>query len=266
MCLDDVDRVTLRFRHEETKTELGWAVATILDPATPGADGEPIGDGWIHSPLFPELTAAAGLVAVEVDIEAHGLSRSVPATPRSRYFYISVRRNFAMADAIVNPNPGQLVGSTTADTPEPLWLPDGTTGTVTADHQLVMAGSGVTVNVDPDVTEFRIAEWSTETPWIVGNTPTVVLAGTALEALGPTKLAQANGDLVTIARPDAGSTWYVVGPDVTAGGALEIGHGSALPADGTVFQVFEIENSTAVPPLPNGLYRYDDTAGVWIQE
>lgn len=99
MCLDDVDSVTAVWRHEETKTLIGQTELSILFER---------GDGWVSSPLFPELTARAGLVSMEITAWAHGLERRVPATPRSDYLYMSVRRRLEMADAIVNPNPGPI--------------------------------------------------------------------------------------------------------------------------------------------------------------
>ncbi len=103
-----------------------------------------------------------------------------------------------------------------AATPAPLFLADAEVGTVTGDGQVVFAGAGVTINIDPAVTWFQVAPWPSQTAWALGTTPALTQAGATVDTSAAAELAQgAGGDLLVAAR--AGTTWYVAGADSGGG-------------------------------------------------
>jgi hypothetical protein len=52
------------------------------------------------------------------------------------------------------------------------------------------------------------------------------------------------------------------GEVVSGGGDTEVGEGSLLPTDSSIYELFRLENH---PTLPNGLYWWSENANQWVE-
>jgi hypothetical protein len=92
---------------------------------------------------------------------------------------------------------------------DPLFVPDGAIGLVEGNGQLVFAGANAIITVDPNVTDFRIAYWSTQTAWALGTTPMIIQGTNTIHASVAANLLTANGDETDLGRN--GSIWFASG-------------------------------------------------------
>lgn len=180
----------------------GWVVTGIVRrwtdrviiAATPATQVTPTA-GVVDLPLDTMTTTSPGLHSVEWRAQAGPEQRTYPPGPGPDWLLVAA-------------DPSGTSGTPEAPT-GPLFLADGTTGVVDVDGRVVLAGAGVTLTIDPTVTWFQVAEWSTQTPWGPGTTPVIVQAGATIDPTVPPTLLGAGGDLVAVARH--GSTWYAAG-------------------------------------------------------
>jgi len=152
-----------------------------------------------------------------------------------------------------------------AKAPSTLYVPDGGTATVTADHQTVYAGADATITVSEWVTTWDIAEWQSQTTWTAGNKPTITTDLGAFEPGQTDNLLTANGEVLRVHMDTASVWWVTVGSTGGGGEAVEeIGEGATLPAnnpDG--FDLFVVTGSTD-PELPDGTYSWSTVNNTWI--
>lgn len=98
--------------------------------------------------------------------------------------------------------------SYTPPTINPVFIPNGGSGTVAYNNQVVFAGDAAVVNVAPGITSFSLGEWATQTPW--ATMPTIVQAGTSMHASVAQQLADSDGDIVVMGSN--GATWFAAAP------------------------------------------------------
>jgi hypothetical protein len=239
--LGNVGSVMAVIRRWPDRAIVHQAVATVVNPGI---------DGNITLPTPMAVTAVPGLYEISW----------FTAWPNG------TERTFPQGD------PAWLLVAAHLDVPGPempahagptLFAGDGATVSVTANNQVVFAGSGVTINVAPDVTAFWVAEREDATPWLLATVPTVMQGGTTMHPTAGFTLLNNGGGLTLLARDQTGTVWLAASPGGAGAANQEIGHGSVLPVDGSAFQLFDLE---AHAVLPNGLYRWDNQASVWVQD
>ena len=79
----------------------------------------------------------------------------------------------------------------------PLFIATSATGAVAANGQIVFAGTSSTVTVPASVSWFQLAA---STPWAPGTTPTLIQAGSTVDAGVAATLLASGGNLVVITR------------------------------------------------------------------
>ncbi|HNX51455.1 MAG TPA: hypothetical protein PKL08_14900, partial [Thermoanaerobaculaceae bacterium] len=120
----------------------------------------------------------------------------------------------------------------------PLFIPDGQSGTVTGNGQIVYAGANATINVAPGVTWFQPVAWASQTPWALGSTPIIVQAGTTSHATAAAELLEgAGGDLLVVALN--GTVWHVAGAN-TGGGPAATGAQEILGSAGEALSAMRV--------------------------
>lgn len=249
--LTDITAITVFCRRESDLALLHTGPVNVVD----GTKGE------IWAALAPAVTAQAGLVAVEFVVTMTDSStRTWPAEALADYWYLRVRADLGSTAAPTSVATGLPVG--------PLFVAAGQTATVTFNGQQVFAAPNSTIRVAAGVNYFGISEWQGHGTWTLSTLPTITPTAGVLHSTVQGNLLTSAGDSVTLALDPAGSTWYGTRP--TGGGsgtgAQEVGEGSVLPADGTVWELFRLIGS-ANPARPDGLWYYNTvsgTGGAWV--
>ena len=249
VCLTS-STVHVVIRREVDRVVVMSEIADVFDPEL----------GKVQAWLTPTVTACPGLYAIEWVVTAADCStRTFPANASEPYDTLVV--NHSLTSSL--PIPGSGINK---PTPANLFLADGETGLVTADGQIVFAGENTTIQVAEGVTRFSVSEWVTQTPWVVGTTPTVVSTGNTVDPSAAIRLVNSNGDTITFALHPDQAAWFATAPTAAAapgGVAEEVGEGDTLPTDDSTWELFRLDGS---PILPDGLYRWSTTAGAWVQE
>ncbi len=236
--LADATQIVCLIRSETTKQTVAALVATVVDRAT----------GQVQIGLPSEVTANRGLYAIRWQVTwSDGSITTYPSTARRPFQYLLVR-GAIVSDSI--PTPPVATGSG----PAPLFIADGATGQVTGNGQVVLAGANATITVLEGIRSFTVAEWSTQTPWAAGTTPTVTQTATTVDASVAARLLDARGDLVTLVS--SGTVWY----SSTSVDDAEVGEGDTLPPDASEWELFRL-----VGTPDDGLFAWSEDAQTWIE-
>lgn len=236
--LIDAVQVTAVIRHESNKATVYTAAATITSAPA----------GTVQVPLPTEATDNPGLYSIQWLVDWSDGSRSTyPMSTRSRSNWLLVRGGIVPDSVPVPP--------TTGNGSPPLLIADGATGQVTGNGQVVLAGAAATIDVLAGIRSFMVAEWSTQTAWATGTTPTITQTGVTVDPSVPARLAEARGDVVAVVSD--GSTWVAS----VAVEDEEVGEGATLPADNSEWELFRLVGT----PASDGLYSWSEDAATWIE-
>lgn len=172
------DSVVGNVRRWSDRAVVASAAATVTDAA----------NGVVSVPLSTMIATSPGLHAVEVVVIDGAEQRTFPTSPLLPEWLL-----------IAAP----LGGGTTVtqlDAGAPLFVADGASAAVTANGQIVFAGASATVTLPTSVSWIQLAAWDAQTAWASGTTPTLVQAGSTVDAGVSGALLASGGNLVVITR------------------------------------------------------------------
>jgi hypothetical protein len=152
------------------------AAATVITP----------GQGAVELPLATAISTEPGLHSVEFRVT--GADQRTYPGPMDPWW-------LTMA-AVLDGG----VASVASDPTAPLFVADAGTATVTANGQMVFAGAGAAITVPASVSWLQVAWWDTQTPWAASTVPTLVQAGSTVDAGVAGALLASGGALVVITR------------------------------------------------------------------
>ena len=218
-----------------------------------------LSEGEIAYPVSSTMSATAGLYRVEFIATWPGnIQKTYPTRGKRRSWFLNVRPDIAGMASPLQTAPPSIGGTPVVST---LFVGDGETATVSTQGAVVFASATANILVQDHVDAFSIAPWTAATAWGVGNVPTIGQAGSTIDPSVVSFMEAATGDAVVVAKNTSTSIWF--GASSTQGSAvLEIGQGSVLPVDGTVYQLFDLEGDAI---LPDGMYRWNESSGSWAQ-
>lgn len=152
------------------------AAATVIGSATSGA---------VRLPLTTTISTSPGLHGVTFTVVDPAEQRTYPSPMAPAWLLLAAPLGGASPVAL--PDPGA-----------PVVIAPAGTGGPTVNGQLVLAGASATITAPAAVSWFQVAWSGVGTPWATGTTPTLVQAGSTVDAGAAAALLASGGNLAIV--------------------------------------------------------------------
>lgn len=160
-----------------------WSDRAVVQSAAATVLSAPA--GTVRLPLTTMISTSPGLHAVSFVVTDPAEQRTYPSPMAPTWLLVAA----------------PLGGTTTVATPDPgapvVIAPAGAGGPA-GNGQLVLAGAGATITVPAAVSWFQVAWSGVGSPWATGTTPTLVQAGSTVDAGAAAALLASGGNLAIV--------------------------------------------------------------------